>query len=58
VRPPNIIKSCYETNERNKLFDAKKQFAPSLPNGKARSNERQGEKSNKTFNFNIQKTMI
>jgi hypothetical protein len=28
-----------------------------LPNGKARSNERQGEKSNKTFNFNIQKTM-
>lgn len=28
-----------------------------MPNGKARSNERQGEKSNKAFNFIIQKTM-
>jgi hypothetical protein len=57
VRPPNIIKSCYETNERNKLLDAQKQSAPSLPNGKTRSDERQGEKPNKAFNFNIQKIM-
>lgn len=57
MRPPNIIKSCYETNERNKLLDAQKQSAPSLPNGKTRSDERQGEKPNKAFNFNIQKIM-
>lgn len=57
MRPPNIIKSYYETNERNKLLDAQKQSAPSLPNGKTRSDERQGEKPNKAFNFNIQKIM-